>query len=67
MKASEIRDKDAEELAALEQDLRAQLIKLRVNQATSRRVSTAQFNRIRRDIARIKTVRRERALGIQRD
>ena len=67
MKPSELRDKNNEELEALETELRGQLVKLRVGQATSRAVSTAQFGRIRRDIARIKTIQSERALGLKRD
>ena len=67
MKPSELRDKNSEELVALESDLRGQLVKLRVGQATSRAVNTAQFGRIRRDIARIKTIQSERELGIKRD
>ena len=67
MKPSELRDKNNEELDALETELRGQLVKLRVGQATSRAVSTAAFGRIRRDIARIKTIQSERALGLKRD
>jgi len=66
MKPSELRDKSDEELTELENDLREQLVKLRVARATARRVSTAQFSRIRRDIARINTVRTERSLGLAR-
>ena len=67
MKPSELRDKNIEELDALETELRGQLVKLRVGQATSRTVNTASFGSIRADIARIKTIQSERALGIKRD
>jgi large subunit ribosomal protein L29 len=67
MKPSELRDKNNEELDALETELRGQLVKLRVGQSTSRSVNTAQFGRIRADIARIKTIQSERALGLKRD
>lgn len=67
MKPSELRDKNSEELDALETDLRARLVKLRVGQATSRSVNTAHFGQIRADIARIKTIQSERALGLKRD
>lgn len=67
MKPSELRDKSDEELTALEKDLRGQIIKLRVGQATSRRVNVAQFSRIRRDIARINTIKTERKLGLTRE
>lgn len=64
MKTSEIRDKNAEELAELETDLRDQLVKLSVAKATQRATNTAQFQRIKKDIARVLTVKRERAMGL---
>ncbi len=64
MKPSEIRDKHEEELLALEKELRDQLVKLGVARATQRLKNTAQLGKIKRDIARIKTIQRERALGI---
>ena len=67
MKTSELRDKNDEELAELERELRNRIVKLRVSQATSRRVSTAQFGQIRKDIARIKTIQGERKLGLDRE
>ena len=60
MKASELRDKSNEDLLQLEKDLRDQLIRMCVSQATSRRVSTAMFSSVRRDIARIKTILTQR-------
>lgn len=67
MKPSELRDKSDEVLGEIETDLREQLIKLRVAGATSRRVSTAQFSQIRRDIARIRTILTERKLEMARE
>lgn len=67
MKPSELRDKSDEELVELENDLREQIIKMRVAAATSRAVSTAKFTEVRRDIARIKTLQTERAKGIERN
>ena len=64
MKTSEIRDKNAEELAELETELRDQLIKLSVAKATQRATNTAQFNRIKKDIARVLTIKNERAMGL---
>jgi large subunit ribosomal protein L29 len=63
MKPSELRDRTDEELVELVGELREQIVKLRIARATSRRVSTAQFERIRRDIARIKTIQTERLGG----
>jgi len=67
MKPSELRDRTDEELSELENELRDQLVKLNVARATQRARNTAQFSRIRRDIARIKTILRERELHIARD
>lgn len=67
MKTSEIRDKNAEELAELETDLRDQLVKLSVAKATQRATNTAQFQRIKKDIARVLTVKREREMGLSTD
>ncbi len=67
MKTSEIRDKNAEELAELENDLRDQLVKLEVAKATQRATNTAQFQRTKKDIARVLTVKREREMGLSAD
>jgi len=64
VKTSEIRDKSDEELVALETELRDKLIKLEVARATQRAVNTAQFSRIKKDIARVKTIQHERKLGL---
>ncbi len=64
MKVSEIRDKSDDELLELEKDLRDKLIQLRVAQATQRTTNTAHSRFIKRDIARIKTIAHERALGL---
>ncbi|MCB0913949.1 MAG: 50S ribosomal protein L29, partial [Propionibacteriaceae bacterium] len=61
MKPSELRDKTDEELTELETQLRDSLVKLQIARATSRTTNTSEFPRIRRDIARIKTIQTERA------
>jgi large subunit ribosomal protein L29 len=66
MKPSELRDKTDDELRELETELRDRLVKLNVARASSRSTSTAEFPRIRRDIARIKTILHERASGTAR-
>ena len=63
MKPSELRDKTDVELRELENDLRDSLVKLEVARATSRSTNTSEFPRIRRDIARVKTILHERAKG----
>lgn len=65
MKALELREKTIEQLAELEGQLRDKLVRLSVAKATQRANNTAQFSALRRDIARIKTVLRERQLGIE--
>jgi large subunit ribosomal protein L29 len=62
MKTSELRDKTEQELTELETELRHRLLKLQVARATN----LSEFPRIRRDIARIKTILHERATGIER-
>lgn len=66
MKPSELRDKTDEELREFETELRDSLIKLEVARAASRTTNTSEFPRIRRDIARVKTILHERATGIAR-
>lgn len=60
MKPSEIRDKTEDELVELEKELRDQLVKLNVARATQRQRNNAQFGRIRKDIARVLTIRTQR-------
>jgi large subunit ribosomal protein L29 len=65
VKALELREKTAAELAELETQLRDKIVRLSVAKATQRATNTAQFGALRRDIARIKTVLHERALGAE--
>ncbi len=61
MKASEFRSKDAAELdKELEGLLRAQF-SLRMQLATQQLSNTSQLGKVRRDIARVRTVLREKA------
>ena len=64
MKPSELRDKSDVELVELEQELRGKLLRLGIAKATQRAHSPAEWQSLRRDIARIKTVQRERELGL---
>jgi len=64
VKTSEMRDKNPEELQELETELRDQLVKLSVAKATQRANNTASFQRIKKDIARVLTIQRERATGL---
>ena len=61
MKASELRSKDATELnKELESLLRAQF-NLRMQRATRQLSNTSQLGKVRRDIARVRTVMTEKA------
>jgi large subunit ribosomal protein L29 len=57
---AEIREKNSEELAGLQKDLRVQLFKARIQNHTNQLDSTAKLGKLRKDIARINTVLRQR-------
>jgi large subunit ribosomal protein L29 len=61
MKASELRTKDQAALSKeLEELLRAQF-SLRMQKATQQLTNTSQLSKVRRDIARVRTLLREKA------
>jgi large subunit ribosomal protein L29 len=60
VKAAEIREKNSEELQSLQKDLRVQLFKARIQNHTNQLDSTAKLGKLRKDIARINTVLRQR-------
>jgi len=61
MKSSELRAKDPTELGKeLEELLRAQF-NLRMQRATQQLTNTSQLAKVRRDIARVRTIMREKA------
>ena len=62
MKTAEIRDKNSEELATLQKELRGQLFKARIQNHTNQLHSTADLGKLRKDIARVATVLRQREL-----
>lgn len=62
MKISEIRDLSPEELKQKERNLVDELFKLRFRHSTGQIESTAMLKALRRDIARIKTILREKDL-----
>lgn len=65
LKAAELRQMSPEQLALTLKDTVKQLFSLRV-QATTERVETpSEMRKLRRDIARIKTIMRERELKQQ--
>lgn len=63
MKASEIRKLSAEELAAKLGDLKKDLFNLRLQLATNQLDNTNKITEVKRDIARVNTVIREKQLA----
>jgi large subunit ribosomal protein L29 len=55
MKMSEIKDLNAQELAAKSRDLRQEIFNLRLQQASSQLEKPARLRNLRRDIARLET------------
>jgi len=62
MKAKELRELSDEELAKKELELREDLFKLKFQHGIRRLENPARLKGLRRDIARVQTVRKERAL-----
>ncbi len=62
MKARELRELTDEELAQKERELVEELFNLRFQLATGQIENVGRIRAVRRDIARVKTVRRERQL-----
>ena len=60
MKAAELRDLDAEELGARERDLTDQLFRMRIQKSMGQLESPEKIRVVRRDLARIKTVLRQK-------
>ena len=62
MKANEIRNMSVEELEAKLADLKKDLFNLRMQHATNHLDNPINISNVRRDIARVKTVLREKQL-----
>jgi large subunit ribosomal protein L29 len=60
MKIKEIRDLNMDELKQKQKEMAEELFRLRLRHSTGQLESPAMLNRVRRDIARINTVRREK-------
>ena len=60
MKASELRDLSREELLAKSDELRGEVFNAKVKLATGQLGSTAKLRALRRDVARVETVLREK-------
>jgi len=62
--AAELRSVDADDLATKLAEAKEELFNLRFQNATGQLDNTARLRAVRKDIARIYTVMRERELGI---
>lgn len=62
MKIDELRSQNNAELARRLDDAYQEIFNLRFQRATGKLANTARFGEVRRDIARIKTILREREL-----
>jgi len=60
MKASQIRDLADDELLAKSRELRAELFNVKVKRSTGQLENTARLKQLRRDVARVETVLREK-------
>ena len=60
MKAAELRDLAADELGAKERELTDQLFRMRIQKAMGQLESPEQIRTVRRDLARVKTVLRQK-------
>jgi large subunit ribosomal protein L29 len=61
MRASELRDLTDQELAVKERETTEALFRLRLRRGTNQLDSPAALKKTRRDLARLKTIRAERA------
>ncbi len=66
MKTTELRNYTDEELKRLLEEKKKQFMELRFQHAMGQLRNTSLLKEVKRDIARIKTVLRERELGIRR-
>lgn len=67
MKAKEIRQMSEKELNKQLNDLKAELFNLRFQLATGQLDNPLRIKSVRKDIARVKTIVRERELGIGKE
>ena len=67
MKAKEIRQMSEQELNTKLMDLKSELFNLRFQLATGQLDNPLRVKAVRKDIARVKTIARERELGIRKE
>ncbi len=67
MRAKDLRDMTIEELAGLVDEQKEKLYNLRFQLELSQLDDTTQIRQVKRDIARIKTLMREKELGLEKN
>jgi large subunit ribosomal protein L29 len=65
MKAQELREMSIDELRQKEKDLKEELFNLRFQRATGQLENLMRVGQVKRDIARVKTISREKTKGGQ--
>ena len=63
MKAAELRDLGTDELGAKERDLSDQMFRLRIQKSMGQLEAPNKLRTVRRDLARVKTVLRQKRVG----
>ena len=66
MKASEYRERTLEELQQTELDLRQDIFNLRFQHATGQLDDVSRLKQAKRNLARVKTILQEHAMGVRR-
>lgn len=66
MKAKEFRELTVEELKQREKDLAGEYFNLKFQLATNQLSNTMKLTQVKQDIARVKTILREKEIGEQR-
>ncbi len=67
MKANEIRNLSAEEIVVKIQDLKEELFNLRFQNATNQLDNPMRIPAVKKDIAKLKTILKEKELGLGAD
>ena len=63
MKPAEVRELSGEELESKELELREELFNLTIQHATGQLENTARIVQVKKDIARVRTVQKERTMS----
>ena len=66
-KAADLREQNDEQLEMLLREVQSNLFRLRLQSETERLEAPSEIVKAKREIARIKTILRERALGRERE